>query len=242
MHIASRELGGIMNGVFVLDGRNDQETFTYIAKQGTVSELDGHSFLILKDGQIQRQVRGNSNVSVIKFTSYALNLTSFTGGKKGSGHSQMELSTYQLFYPDKTHPLFLHRPGRYRAELHTRLTSGLYPIATVFIVIMFFGFPRTNRQGQIVAGVASSTIVIGLRMLGVTAEGALRSNPDMVFLVWGLPILGIVIPLLIIASGRTLQLPPAMQSLLDTGIQTIESRISWFLRRFGRSPAVGDDT
>lgn len=238
VHISSREQGGTMNGVFVLDGRNENETFTYIAQKGVISKLDGQSFLILNNGQIQRQSKGNSNVSVIKFQSYALNLTSFTSGKKSSGRSQMELNTYDLFYPDKEDVLYRHRPGRYRAEFHTRLTSGLYPIATVFIIAAFFGFPRSNRQGQIVAGITSSTIVVGLRMAGVAAEGALRSDASMIFVVWGLPILGIIIPLLIIISGKTIQLPQPIQARVDAFIQWV---IANFERFRGRPASTAGD-
>ena len=76
-HIAGREPGGILKGVFILDGRDEKETLTYMAKEGVISKVDDKSYLVLQDGQIQRHANATGNLSMIKFDSYAFNLFKF---------------------------------------------------------------------------------------------------------------------------------------------------------------------
>ena len=147
-HIAGRAAGGLLEGVFILDGREENETLTYLAKEGTITTVDGLSYLVLKDGQIQRLTNKTNALSVIKFNSYAFNLSSFSGGKTARGRSQMEVSTYDLLFPSPEDPLYKLRPGRFRAELHTRLTGGLHPLMVGLIILAFLGNPTSHRQGQ----------------------------------------------------------------------------------------------
>ncbi len=205
--VAGREPGGVLKGVFILDGRTKKETLTYMAKTGVITKIGDQSFLALKDGQIHRLPASTEQVSVIKFDSYAFNLSTFSGAKVSKSSTQTEIPTYELFYPDKTDPYYQRKPGVFRAELHARLTGGLYPIATVMIVIGFVGFPRSNRQGHVTATTIAATTAVSLRALGVAAEGALTQNASMVPVVWAIPLSGILVPAVVMASGRSLAPP-----------------------------------
>ncbi len=191
-HVGEREPGGILKSVFVLDGRDEKETFTYLARQGAVTrEADG-TYLVLQDGQIQRQTADSENISIIRFNSYAFNLSSFSGSKKVVLRSQLELPTSQLISPDPELELYKRAPGRLRAELHTRLTSGIYPMMVVMMVLAFLRNPGSHRQGNLLAVIAVSLITVGLRTATIVGESGLRSNPAMLFLVWGVPISAIL--------------------------------------------------
>ena len=109
-HIAERAKGGILKGVFVQDERSEKELFTYLAREGTIFKKDSNAFILLKDGEIQRASRKSFNISVIKFDSYAFDLSSLAGTKQ-AGTSLEELSTQELLYPDKNSHNFKKRPG-----------------------------------------------------------------------------------------------------------------------------------
>ena len=235
-HVASRAPGGILKGIFILDGRDDKETFTYLAEEGAISKVDGQTFLVLKNGQIHRLTAGQDNVSVVKFNSYAYNLSSFSGGAKAAkkAANRTEISTYELFFPDKSAPLYLARPGYYRAELHSRLTSGLYPIATVLIIVAYMGFPQSNRQGQRTAATAAATIAIAIRVAGIIAEGELRSNPIAIVAVWGIPLTGIAVPAIVMAMGRSLGVPDRIVNSMDHVASLAKDGVSNLAQRLSR--------
>ena len=128
--------------MLIVDGRSADETFTYMAQEGGISKSDGNTFLILQDGQIHRMSNGDNNLSIIKFNSYAFNLSSFTGGNNVKGRSQFEVPTTELLFPNPDDPLYKTWPGRFRAELHTRLTGGLYPLMVGLLILAFLGNPN----------------------------------------------------------------------------------------------------
>ena len=191
-HVASRAPGGLLNGIFIYDNRDPEKNYSYISKEGTVTEIDGRAYLLLNDGQIHRQNGNDKDISIIKFNSYAFNLSELNSGDVNRGQSQMELSTYELFNPDKNNDYYKARPGNYRAELHIRLTGGLYPVLVAMILLAYIGNPNSHRQGQTIVIVAACVTIIGLRGLTVWGEGLLRSNAYMVYLVWGIPLIQMV--------------------------------------------------
>ena len=54
-HIRERQPNGVLVGIFVDDHRNPEDATTLLAEQGQIVETGGNSFLILKDGSVQRR-------------------------------------------------------------------------------------------------------------------------------------------------------------------------------------------
>lgn len=66
--------------------------------------------------------------------------------------------------------------GRFRAELHDRLTNPLYPVATLAIAFAALGNPRTTRQGRGQAIFGAVVALIVMRITGFAAASfAVRS-------------------------------------------------------------------
>ncbi len=213
-HIAARAPGGILKGVFILDGRNEKETFTYLAKEGAISKIEDKAYLVLSDGQIQRLTNATNNLSIIDFNSYAFNLSNFSGGSAGKAISQTEVPTMGLLFPDKEDWLYKHAPGRYQAELHTRLTSGLYPILVGLLLLAYLGNPNSHRQGQTIVITVACTAIIGLRGMSLVSENALRHEPFMIYLVWGIPLFSIATALVYLITDRIV-IPPELISKVE---------------------------
>ena len=226
-HVASRAPGGVLKGIFIHDNRDKKQTLTYLAREGTVSEIDDRAYLLLNGGQIHRRNTSDGSVSIIKFNSYAFNLSAYAGGKTAFHQSQMELSTTELFFPDKNSPFYKARPGHYRAELHTRLTGGLYPIMVVLMLLTFIGNPNSHRQGQVIVTIAACGAIVGLRGLTVWGEGILRTNPSMVYLVWGVPLAQIAYSSYLLASDSN-----AIHAGLLSRVENQINKIGQYLEPF----------
>ncbi len=202
-HVASRAPGGVLKGIFILDSRNEKETYTYLAEEGAVTKSGGDAFLVLKKGQIQRGTSDSRELSIIQFDSYAFNLSSYDGGKSSGRRRGVEIPTWELLFPDKSDPYYQQRPERYANELTTRLTAPLYPIATVLIVVALLGFPYSNRQGRWFEATVAAAVVIGVRAIGVVLEGAALKNPFLHWIIWLLVLAAIIVPAVYIWSGRS---------------------------------------
>ncbi|MEP1205928.1 MAG: LPS export ABC transporter permease LptF [Rhizobiaceae bacterium] len=223
-HVASRAPGGVLKGIFIHDNRDPKQSLTYLAKEGTVTEIDDRAYLILNGGQIHRRNEQDGSISIIKFNGYSFNLSDFAGGKKRSHKSQLELSTYDLFFPDKNASYYKARPGYYRAELHTRLTGGLYPIMVALVLLTFIGNPNSHRQGQILITIAACTAIVSLRGLTVWGEGALRTNPSIVYLVWGVPLAQIAYSSYLLATDGN-AIPASLMARVEQHLHTIGQRL-----------------
>ena len=235
-HIASRAPGGILKGVFILDGRDDKETFTYLAKEGAVSKVDDKTYLVLKKGQIQRLTNATGNLSLIDFNSYAFNLSSFSGGSSGKSFSQMEIPTMGLLFPDKNEPFYKYAPGRYRAELHTRLTGGLYPLMVGLLLLAYLGNPSSHRQGQTLVIFTACGVIVGLRGITLVAEGAMRSDASMVFVVWGVPLITMAVAIFLLMTDRS-AFPPDLLSKTEAHLYRINQKLLPLRKKlFGYNP------
>ena len=77
-------------------------------------------------------------------------------------------------------------PGQFRAELHDRFMSPIYPFAFAALTFAFLGTPRTTRQSRNFSIGGSILAVFGLRMAGFACSvmavksplAPLRSVPD----------------------------------------------------------------
>jgi lipopolysaccharide export system permease protein len=213
-HIAERANGGVLKGVFVQDERSKKEIFTYLAREGSIIKQDGNAYMLLKDGEIQRTSRKTSNISIIKYDSYAFDLSSLSGAKQ-SGSSLEELSTSELIYPNKNSQNFKKRPGAMRAEFHNRVTSGLYPFAFILIVLAISGRARSTRQGYATAIAMAFFLCIALRGGSIVAVNGSRSNQDLIALIYILPAIGIIIPSIYLFMGKQMAMPKFAQNWLD---------------------------
>lgn len=214
-HVASRKPGGVLSSVFVLDTRNKKETLTYIAREGVVTKQENQSFLVLKDGQIQSLPNGSDRISVVKFGSYALNLSNLSGGRTKDSYSQFEIPTSELFNPNPEEPLYKDKPERYKAEMHIRFTGGLHALVTVLILVAMIGYPQSHRGGGMQEATIATLAVIAIRVGTVALENAARTSDIAIIMMWALPLIGIAVASVFLMTGSTLGLTASAKNRLD---------------------------
>lgn len=169
IHIRERNPGGQLLGVFVDDQRNPQERVTVLAEKGDMLENDNGKFLLLQNGNVQRQEAKQPDPTVVVFDRYAFDLSRFTGATGTIKYSVRERYIWQLMFPERSDTLYQEQPAQFRAELHDRLVAPLYPIAFVIIAFAYLGPAQTTRQSRSMSVMGAIGAVATLRLLGFAA-------------------------------------------------------------------------
>ncbi len=218
-HYRERQ-GDALLGIFMQDRRDVSQPSIYIAERGRSVEVDGSSFLMLEKGTIQRETKNTETTSIITFERYALNLSALSGdptGGPGEGdgdkviYKPRERSTWQLIRQDPNEPYYKIQEGRFRAELHNRLSAPLYPFAFMLIAFAAIGEARTTRQGRAFAIQAAILIVGAVRIGAYAAWTASVRSGFAAALLYVLPVAAIVCATSLILFGERLR--PALSRL-----------------------------
>lgn len=177
-YVGARDGNGIFNDVFVADNREEEQSLTYLAKYGAITRTTEGTFFVLQNGTIHRRPKDRGSISIIDYSSYAFDLSTFERRvpnelrfKKPS-----ENFTPYLMRVDTGNPVFVRSPGKFYAELHNRFAGPLYSIAYVMVVFFFLGRAQTTRQGRGLAILSALLSVLALRGLGVAAQSSAENT------------------------------------------------------------------
>lgn len=201
--------GQALLGIFMQDRRDPNQPAVYIAERGQSAEADGNSFLMLEKGTIQRESRNQNSSSIISFERYALNLSALTGDADGAGsgdgdkviYKPRERTTWALLRQDPNEPYYKIQEGRFRAELHNRLSAPLYPIAFMLVAFAILGEARTTRQGRAAAIQIAIFLVGAIRIGAYAAWTASVRSPFAAVLLYILPLATIIVAAFAIGFG-----------------------------------------
>lgn len=193
--------GEALLGIFLQDRREPTRPVVYIAERGQTVESGGQPYLILEKGSIQRQETGSRDSSIVAFDRYAIDLSAFGQDGDQVVYKPRERTTAQLLNPDPGELYYQLQAGRFRAELHDRLSSPLYPIALMLIAFAALGDARTTRQGRGAAMAIALVAVIALRITGFAASSAAVRSEWAVLGIYGAPLAAIAGSLVLIFGG-----------------------------------------
>lgn len=200
-HIRDRKPDGSMEGIFIQDDREPQQSNVYIAEQGDILRNALGTFLVMRNGTIQQRSLEKDSMSVIQFESYAFDLSNFTSASALPTLKPSERSTAYLFAPDVNDPEYQKRPGSFPAELHDRFSSPLYTLLFAILPVLALGQAQTTRHGRSVVILGTVLVATSLRVAGLVLAGVAGSQPLVLPLLYGLPILCIVLTIFAILRG-----------------------------------------
>lgn len=217
-HIRDRKKNGDLLGLLVSDERDPKVQLTYLAEEGEMIKLDGSVYLKMTNGHIHRKLAGKDDVQIVKFDQYVFDLTDF-GKAKGGKALYKPRARYLpgLLNPPASE---INRPkilGRIRAEIHNRFSSALYPLLFAFIAVAALGVARSTRQNSSKLLVIGFCVGMGARMLGLASINLLKVNPNAVWLVYGIPIGGVLLCILYIWRSMA---PEVFSKFLPNGKKT----------------------
>lgn len=193
--------GSALLGIFLQDRREPNRLVVYIAERGQTVEAGGQPYLILENGSIQRQETGSRDSSIVAFERYAIDLSAFGQDGDQVVYKPRERTTAQLLNPDPEELYYKLQAGRFRSELHDRLSSPLYPIGLMLIAFAALGDARTTRQGRGAAIALALVAVIVLRIAGFAASSAAVRTEWALLGIYGAPLAAIAGSLLVIFGG-----------------------------------------
>ncbi len=209
IHIADRAANGDLVGLMIHDERDPSQIMTYLAEHGRiVKQEDGRALLIMRDGHIQRQNGKSKAVQIIVFDSYLFDISQF-GPKEGArDFKPRERYLSELLYPDENDAYYKQNKGKFRSELHDRLSNPLYSIFFVLITGVHLAYPRTTRDSRMQSLFTAFAVSAGLRVVGLAGVNMLTKSPSGAWIVWGVPLVGIAVTLAMVHYEiRPLSLP-----------------------------------
>jgi lipopolysaccharide export system permease protein len=164
-HIRERRPNGQLLGILLDDRRDGRERVTLLAERGEFLKNEHGPFLLMENGSIQRHDLKQRDPNIVRFDRNAFDLSQFARGI-AIRYSVRERYTWQLISPDLSDPNFVSRPAQYRAELHDRIVSMIYPFAFAIIAFAYLGAPRTTRQSRVWSVLGVIGLVGAVRLIG----------------------------------------------------------------------------
>lgn len=193
-HYRERGAQGALLGIFIQDRRDPEKVSTYIAEAGVTTSSGENNFLVLEKGYVHRQERSERSSAIVQFESYALDLAQFAGGSEAGSLRPRERGTLDLMSLTQANadPFAKQFFGRFKAELHERLSGPIYVLTFAMIAFAALGQARTTRQGRGTAIIAAIVIVLAVRVAGIAASNMSARTPSAVILVYALPLGGLI--------------------------------------------------
>jgi lipopolysaccharide export system permease protein len=231
IRIRERLPGGVLSGIFVDDRRDPKERVTIIADHGTVMKSENGSYLILEDGNLERFEEGKRDPALVAFGRYAFDMSKFSNHGRDVALGIRERYIWELISPPDDDPIFEQLSGQFRAELHDRFMSPVYPFAFAVLTFAFLGTPRTTRQSRNFSIGGSILAVFGLRMAGFACSVVTVKTPAAALLQYSMLFASIAIGLWMIVGGIVVEPPAAL-------IEAVNKSNARIARLLGRPAAA----
>jgi len=229
IRIRERAPGGLLLGIFIDDRRDPKERVSIVADHGTVVKSGDNSFLVLEDGNLEKFEAGKRDPAMVAFGRYAFDMSKFSQhGDVALGIRERYL--WELMWPNEEDPMYKQVPGQFRAELHDRFMSPIYPFAFAALTFAFLGAPRTTRQSRNFSIGGSIIAVFGLRMAGFACSVMTVKSPMAAAVQYAMLFAGIGFGVWIIIAGVVIEPPAGLMEAINKSNERL-------LRLFKR-PAV----
>ena len=195
-----------LGGIFVADSREEGVNLVYYAKTGAIVQRGDEKVLMMNDGVIHRKTM-TGDLSVIRFTSYAFDLSAFMSAASEVTLMPEDRTTQYLLNPDPNDKAFQQNPYQYRAELNQRFTEWAYSLVFALIALAVAGDARSHREARVHPLITAIGISLFVRWLGFFAAGKADTVPQYAYMVYGVPIVSSAIAIWFIITSRTMELP-----------------------------------
>jgi lipopolysaccharide export system permease protein len=238
LQIGERLPGNRLGEIFVADSRQEGVDLIYYAKTGAIIERDHQKVLMMYDGVVHRKTP-SGEVSVIRFTSYAFDLSAFAAAAATATLLPKDQTTQYLLNPDPNDKVYQQVPLMYRAELHQRFSEWIYPLVFALIALAVAGDARSHRDARIHPLITAICVALLVRYLGFFAGGQSNRSPHFIYMVYGVPIVASLIALWFVGSNRTMELPVSWADWLTNFGSRMANTAATLRLRLGRRTRQG---
>src|SRR5262249_31000567 len=137
LHIRERQANGHLLGLMIDDQRDPNERSTVIAEGGDLLVNDRGAYLVLQRGTVQQQKAGTSDPTIVRFDQHAFDLSRLANSSQGIRYTAPERYLWELRELASDPQLPRKEANQYRAELHNRILTPLFPIAFLFVTFAY---------------------------------------------------------------------------------------------------------
>ncbi|PAQ04593.1 LPS export ABC transporter permease LptF [Mesorhizobium temperatum] len=238
LQIGERLPDNRLGGIFVADSREEGINLIYYAKSGAIIDSGDERVLMMNDGVIHRETLAG-DLSVIRFTSYAFDLSAFMSASSDVLLLPKDRTTQYLLNPSPNDKMFQKRPNKYLAELNQRFSEWSYSLVFALIALAVAGDARSHREARIHPLITAIAIALFVRWLGFFAAGKADNVPQYTYMVYGVPIVASAVATWFIVSNRTMELPVAWADWMTNFAGRISDGWGALKLRFARRGASG---
>lgn len=221
-HIRNRSGNGSLDGLLLHDTRDGATTFSYQAESGQIVETSGRTLLVMQDGTIQRRTQSDGEISIVRFKSYAFDLSSLIPEAGEPVYKASERSTASLLAGNPTDAYGQSHLANLQAELHERFSQPLYAIAFALIVFACLGQARTTRQNRGLSILGAIAACVALRTAGFGVTTVAGSASGLLIGLYVVPVIGIILALWSILSSPMRPTPKWQTALTDRITRLVE--------------------
>jgi lipopolysaccharide export system permease protein len=239
-HIRDRALNGELLGILMHDGREQNQSMSYLAERGTIVKQQDTSFLVMSTGHIVRKPNPKEAPQIITFQTYAIDLERFEPKGESTGMKPRERYFSELAYPEPNDQDFKRQPGHFRAELHERFASPLYPLAFVLIALASVGQARSTRQNRVESVVVGFVCAAAVRLGGLAINNLVVLRASATPLMYLLPLAAILISIVIIRLNARQRRGPTLPDRLSLSLDRIRAALVNLVPRRSARLAAGD--
>ena len=221
-HIRERALNGELLGLLMHDTRDNSQAQSYLAERGQIVKQDPNAYLVMSNGHIIRRTDPTEPPQIIAFDRYAVDLDRFEPQDGGEGELKpRERYFSELYDPGPDSVLFKNQPGQFRAELHERFANPLYPVAFALLVVAFVGQARSTRSSRMENLVVAFLVAAGARLGGLAINNVVAMKASFVPVLYGLPLIAMVIGVLMIKAGQRQRSGPSIGDRVHSVVEPV---------------------
>ena len=226
-HLRRRSPDGTLDGIFISDDSSSENTVTYLAENGIILDNPLGTFLIMRDGTIQRRNKSDGAISMIEFSSYAFDLSTFASRSNVPAFRPVERSTAYLMNPSPEDRYYQTHPERFYAELYNRLSAPLYAFVFAVLPLAYLGQAESTRNGRGLTITAAVLLALSIRLFGYYLGSVAETNFFIIPLLFLLPIGTVAAAGVLILRGVQLRVPER----IVTATESFGERLSGLIRR-----------
>jgi lipopolysaccharide export system permease protein len=230
-HMRQRGPDGTIEGIFVSDSREPGITNTYLAEDGKVIQNPVGTFIIMNAGSIQRRDNTSGAISMIEFTSYAFDLTTFASRSREPGFGPMEQTTAYLLNPDPDDKQYQKSPGSFAAELNARLAAPLLMFIFSLVPLVYLAQADSTRNRRMYSLVTAAGSALILRVLATAITSATAGTL--------LAPAAFIFPIIVIAVAAAFILTGTRPRMPERAVGSLDAVVEWATNLFRRSAHAG---
>jgi lipopolysaccharide export system permease protein len=206
-HLRERQSDGTFSGVFLSDDRQADMTTTYLARRAAILENPLGVFLVMGDGTIQRRDKRDHSISIIEFSSYAFDLSTFASSSAVPALTPAERPTSYLLDPDPADRYFQQFPQKFRVELHERLATPLYVLVFAILPLVFLAQAESTRENRTASITGVIVAVVVVRAVGVVLPSLAETRSSAMVAMYAVPLGVTVAAIVMVLMGIQLRPP-----------------------------------